>query len=210
MSVHRLVGGRALSGREWMGASGYCSPRPSKKPGRTLGDGRPCARSSGRDGQSRTSFGALSALLDWVDGQPSLAPAPPAQRRPGKFLGEDHRHSTAQVAGSARNNFWRPPDRSHFALRASPPEVLARPRGFPRWDWTPFRCRWLGSVMRTTQRRRSQRTKRSAFRRDRRARSGRWSRVLRSQPRQVHLRRCRGSRRTGRAAPCWRCCRLRR
>jgi hypothetical protein len=69
-----------------------------------------------------------------------------------------------QVAGSARNKFWRLRDRPR--RRANPPELLARPRGLPSPGLDPARCRWSLSVMRTTQGRVApQRVRQIAFRR---------------------------------------------
>ena len=56
-----------------------------------------------------------------------------------------------QVADSVRNKFWRHRDRSRSPRERTRQNFSLGPGGYPRRNWTPARCRWSSSVMRTTQ-----------------------------------------------------------
>jgi len=66
-----------------------------------------------------------------------------------------HRRSTASSRRIGSQELLACRDRWRFAQRANPPELRARPRGFPLRNLTPLRCGG-GRVHRTTQWRRSQ------------------------------------------------------
>ena len=58
----------------------------------------------------------------------------PPERVHRRFTASSRRIGSQELLAASRS--WR------FALRANPPELLARPLGFPLRNLTPLRCRW--------------------------------------------------------------------
>jgi hypothetical protein len=98
------------------------------------------------------------------------------QRGPGSRRASCRRRFTASSRRLGSQQLLADSRSVNFALRAKPPEVLARPEGFPLRDWTPLAD---GENRRTANDAGASfaRTSGIRFRRDRRRRSSQWGRV---------------------------------